>query len=165
MDALEERLYEILRLILIDYAEQNIGPNANLPSSSIRVRMMAKNVMNMDDLVSALDEAVNRSWLKYLSGTAQERYELTETGYTISRQLLRGEDVSLEREKHLKDCPFCDCEVVGASLNEDRTGYSVTCENCGARGPLVEITEESTPVERQAAVAEAFSLWNTRGHQ
>jgi len=36
MDAFDERVYEILRLILIDYAEQNIGPNANLPSSSIR---------------------------------------------------------------------------------------------------------------------------------
>lgn len=31
MDAFEERLYEILRLILINYAEENIGPNAKYP--------------------------------------------------------------------------------------------------------------------------------------
>lgn len=163
-NAFDERLYEILRLILIDYAEQNIGPNANLPSSTIKIRMMDKIVMNMDELVSALDEAVNRGWLRYLTGTAQERYELTETGYTISRQLLRGEDVSLEREKPLRDCPFCDCEVIGASLQEGG-GYAVICDNCGARGPLVEIPVNSTPVERQAAVEESFVLWNKCGHR
>jgi restriction alleviation protein Lar len=105
----------------------------------------------------------NREWLRYLAHTVQECYELTETGYTISRQLLRGDNVSLEREKQLSDCPFCDCEVIGASLQEDG-GYAVTCNNCGARGPLVETPVDSTPDERQAAVAESFVLWNKGGH-
>ena len=89
-----DRINDVLEIILSDFADQNIGPGQNSPMVTIKQRMIKKKIMDMDDLINAINEGVSRKWLKSVSGG--NVFELTEVGYERSQCLKNGLDVFMD---------------------------------------------------------------------
>ncbi|WP_434716330.1 hypothetical protein [Paraburkholderia sp. A3RO-2L] len=75
---------------------------------------------------------------------------------------------------YLRECPFCECTDVGVQARYDGLyindperrhpdrylAFSAICPACGARGPIVKVTEDYSSMSRFFAVETAATLWN-----